>query len=90
MWLKIYPPLKGVNAGGDFFLLHLCKLVVDPVSDVIKVYSYPHDDHKLEFSKLVHTGAGDYKIDRITLWHCCPISVILTLKIHTSIRYLVV
>ena len=64
MWLEICPPLKGVNAGGDFFLQHFCKLVID----FIKVYSYPHDDHKLEFAKLVHTGVGDYKIDRITLW----------------------
>ena len=50
------------------YLQLLCKLVIDPVSDFIKVYSYPLDDHKLEFAKLVHTGAGDYKIDRITLW----------------------
>ena len=68
MWLEICPPFKGVNAGRDFFLQHFCKLVIDPVSDFIKVYSYPHDDHKLEFAKLVHTDAGDYKIDRITLW----------------------
>ena len=68
MWLEICPPFKGVNAAGDFFLQHLCKLVIDPVSDFIKVYFYPHDDHKLEFAKLVHTGVGDYKIDRITIW----------------------
>ena len=50
------------------FLQHFCKLVIDPVSNFITFYSYPHDDHKLEFAKLVHTGAGDYKIDRIILW----------------------
>ena len=69
MWLEICLPLKGVNAGGDFFFTTF-QLVIDPVSDFIKVYSYPQDDHKLEFANFVHTGAGDDKIDRITLWFC--------------------
>ena len=61
------PPFEGMNAVGDFFLNHLCKIIIDPVSDFIHVYSYPEDKRKLEFVKLAFLG-GSATIDRITIW----------------------
>ena len=58
---------EGVNAVGTFFLTHLCKVIIDPVSDFIHVYSYPEDKRKLEFVKLAFPG-GSATIDRITIW----------------------